>query len=126
MPAEDCEKSLPAIVRMFENNAVFMENTYYSKKLIEPTINVRLSDCYKLESSGDQVVEVRSKPTSPVMHDEMMPFTPQLFLSNKEALEKYQKQLSDKNAEVQVLKSQLQSHADTILRLQDEVNVLKG
>ena len=98
VPTETSAKSLPSIVEMLENNAVFLHDGWSSLDVIKPKISISLFDEYTAQG-GD--VKYTVKSSDAVLSDDFVHCTPEVLVSFKEAskgyketIEKLKKQIS--------------------------------
>jgi hypothetical protein len=118
VPHEGSEKSLPALARLLEQNAVFVNVGYNEAKTVQPSMNITLGDKFMVEGYSHDPIAIASSEC--VLSDDFVIATPQVFTSNavqKKKLEEEQSRLRSENtylkSEIESLKSQLRELAES-------------
>lgn len=121
IPSEGSERSLPALARMLEQNAVFINAGYHESKTVSPSMTITLGAEYRIEESRGELLV--SAPDSPAVIDEhFVNLTPEVLVSNAKALAQRDEQISRQRTEIDHLKVQLKAAQETL----DEVNAERG
>jgi hypothetical protein len=115
IPHEGSEKTLPAMLGMFEKNAVFLQSTYYEHTVVTPKISINLGDSVVINSS--QAFQITTSEN--VLNDGFVPYTPTVGISNKEEIEK-------KNEEIKKLRTEVAFLKDSNQLLQNKVELYES
>lgn len=107
VPHEGSEKSLPALARMLEQNAVFINAGYNEAKTVTPTMNITLGDKFQLEGYNHDAIAVAESGF--VLADDFVSATPQVFVSNAEFRKKADAEQTRLRSENSYLKSEIDS-----------------
>lgn len=117
IPHEGADKSLPAIARMLEQNAVFIQKGWNSAALVKPEMSIVLGDKFEVDKDGDEPIVV--KESTAVLPDDFVAATPDVFASNAKAAKKaadeaqrLRTEVSHLNHQIESLKAQLQELAE--------------
>lgn len=117
IPHEGADKSLPAIARMLEQNAVFIRKEWNSAGLVKPEMSIVLGDKFEVDKDGDEPIVV--KESTAVLPDDFVAATPDVFASNAKAAKKaadeaqrLRTEVSHLNHQIESLKAQLQELAE--------------
>jgi len=105
IPHEGSEKSLPALARMLEKNAVFVRSGYSEFSIVKPSMNIVLGDSYKIDRSDEELVIHTS---TDVLSDDFQIATPDVFVSNAKSMKKKDDEISRQRTEISFLKQQLE------------------
>lgn len=105
IPHEGSEKSLPALARMLEKNAVFVRSGYSEFSIVKPSMNIVLGDSYKIDRSEEELVIHAS---TDVLGEDFQIATPEVFTSNAKSLKKKDDEISRQRTEISFLKQQLE------------------
>lgn len=118
IPHEGADKSLPAIARMLEQNAVFINKGWNSASLVKPEMSIVLGDKFEVEKDGDEPIVV--KESTAVLPSDFVAATPDVFVSNAKAAKKaaedsqrLRTEVSHLNHQIESLKAQLQALTET-------------
>ena len=107
IPHEGADKSLPAIARMLEQNAVFIQKGWNSASLVKPEMSIVLGDKFEVEKDGDEPIVV--KESTAVLPADFVAATPDVFVSNAKAAKKATEDSQRLRTEVSHLKDQIES-----------------
>jgi hypothetical protein len=114
IPHEGADKTIPALVGMLEQNAVFINKGWSSIETIRPEMSIQLGNKITLENSDEELAVVA--PGQAAILDESFVYgTPEVRLSWKKAIEK-------KEAEIQRLRTELAHVKQQLTDLQDRIN----
>ena len=107
IPHEGADKSLPAIARMLEQNAVFIQKSWNSASLVKPEMSIVLGDKFEMDKDGDEPIVV--KESTAVLPADFVAATPDVFVSNAKAAKKATEDSQRLRTEVSHLKDQIES-----------------
>lgn len=107
IPHEGSEKSLPALARMLEQNAAFINAGYNEAKTVTPSMNITLGDKFQIEGYNHDAIAVATSVS--VVSDDFVSATPQVFTSNAEFRKKAEAEQSRLRSENSYLKSEIDS-----------------
>lgn len=118
VPHEGSEKSLPALARMLEQNAVFINVGYQEAKTVQASMSITLGEKFMVEGYAHDPIAVASSHC--VLSDDFVHASPGVFTSNaayKKKSEEEQARLRNENnylkSEIESLKSQLKALAES-------------
>ena len=104
IPHEGSDKSLPALARLLEQNAVFVKTGWQELSTVKPGMSISLGDSYKAaHTEGELLVDA----SDAVIGDEFVNASPDVFASNAAALKKERDEISRLRSELDYTKSQL-------------------
>lgn len=107
IPHEGADKSLPAIARMLEQNAVFIQKSWNIASLVKPEMSIVLGDKFEMDKDGDEQIVV--KESTAVLPADFVAATPDVFVSNAKAAKKATEDSQRLRTEVSHLKDQIES-----------------
>lgn len=116
IPCEGADKTIPALVGMLENNAVFIRKCYSALETCAPEMSIQLGDKISLENSDAELAIVIPGSTS-ILDDSFVLETPDVRVSNKKAIEKKDAEITRLRTELAHVKQQL---ADQTAAQQEE------
>lgn len=119
IPHEGSEKSLPALARMLEQNAVFIREGYQEFTTVKPEMTITLGAEVRVENS-DTVIAVTEN--GHVLDETFVNATPEVFASNAKAQKKAQEDWHRLYREKQVLQDQLEALKQKIADLEKETS----
>lgn len=119
IPHDGAEKSLPALARMFEENAVFVREGYQELSTVKPEMTITLGSEVKIEHADQVLAVVKS---GFVLDETFVNATPEVFASNAKAQKKAQEDWHRLYREKQVLQDQLEALKQKIATLENEAN----
>jgi hypothetical protein len=114
IPHEGADKSLPALARMLEQNAVFIERGYRSLQTCVPKMSIHLGDQLLLDNS-DEVLAITIPSSTSVLDDSFVKETPEVHIS-------YKKAIDAKDEAIQRLRTELAHTKQQLQDLQDRIN----
>lgn len=106
VPHEGSEKSLPALARMLEQNATFIQSNYSSTAIVKPSMSITLSDTFKKESHEDVIA---IKESGAVIDETFVNATPEVMVSNAKALKREKDENQRLRTELSFTKQQLET-----------------
>ena len=120
IPHEGAERNLPALAKMLECNAVFLSSPGWNdNKIVKPEMTIHLGQSLALESNNDEQILIRFKDTDAILSDEWKAATPDVFVSNRQTIEKLEQRLKERDSQVQLLKLQLDQANEKLKAMQD-------
>ena len=120
IPHEGAERNLPALAKMLECNAVFLSSPGWNdNKIVKPEMTIHLGQSLALESNNDEQILIRFKDTDAILSDEWKAATPDVFVSNRQTIEKLEQRLKERDSQVQLLKLQLDQANEKLEAMQD-------
>lgn len=119
VPHEGAEKSLPQLVAMLENNAVFVKSDYYTMETVTPSIQINLGQQFTQEGrEGDILVA----PSGCVIDDDFVIEKSEAHISMKRKIEEVEKQNRTLRAQLDVSRNEIESMKMLIADLQNSVD----
>ena len=106
IPHEGADKTLPAIARMLEQNAVFIKKDWHTASLATPEMSIVLGDKFEFDKEGDEPIIV--KESTAVLPADFVAATPDVFTSNAKTKQKADAENQRLRTEVTHLKDQLE------------------
>jgi hypothetical protein len=107
IPHEGADKTLPALARMLESNAVFISSPgWRDNSIVKPEMTIHLGASLELESKEEKIL-VQFKDCTAVLSDDWQAATPDVFASNRKTIEKLEQRLKAQADQMQLLKLQL-------------------
>lgn len=106
IPPEVAATAMPAVIRMFEENAVFIANPYSNQLIVTPEITFHCFNELEIERNGT-TIKIQTKDSGNVPGDEWQLATPDVFVSNKKKVTGLEEQISQYKTEIAFLKQQL-------------------
>lgn len=119
IPHDGADKSLPALARMLEQNAVFIREGYQEFATVKPEMTITLGSEVQV-SNSDTVIAVTE--SGHVLDDSFVNATPEVFASNAKAQKKAQEDWHRLYREKQVLQDQLEALKQKIADLEKETS----
>jgi hypothetical protein len=120
IPEVGADKTIPALVGMLENNAIFINKGYGTLETRKPKMSIVLGDSISLEGNDSELV-VFIPDTNNIIDDSFVIETPEVRISNKKAIEAKDKEISRLRNELAVAKQQLESLRESILSHAEEM-----
>jgi hypothetical protein len=117
IPLEGADKTIPALVGMLENNAVFINRGYSTLETIKPVMSIQLGDKISIEKDDSELVIVTPRCAS-VLDDSFVNETPEVKISHKKGVERKEQEICRLRTELAHTKQQLQDLQD----LQDRIS----
>ena len=108
IPADASASAMPALIRMFEDNAVFIANSYADKQIVKPEITFFCFDELEIARNED-TIKIQTKDPASVPGDEWQLATPDVFVSNKKKVIALEEYISRCKTEIAFLKQQLEA-----------------
>lgn len=115
---ENAAQAMPALARMLESNAVFVQSGWSENKVVEPRITFQLGHEFTLEGRDAPSISVATG-AQPVIGEEFTPYTPEVYTSAK-------KQLATRDDEIRKLRKEAEMHKAQAELLQERVEMLES
>jgi len=110
IPPEAASTAMPALIRMFEENAVFIANPYADKQIVKPEITFHCFNELEIDRNGDTIMIGTKEPGNvAVPGDDWQLATPDVFVSNKKRVAALEEQIGQYRTEIAFLKQQLEA-----------------
>jgi len=106
IPLDGADKTIPALVGMLENNAVFVSKGYRAIETRVPEMSIQLGDRIIMDSSEEQLV-IQVPDSTSCLDNSFVKQTPEILISNKKAIERKDKEIERLTTELAHLKQQL-------------------
>lgn len=106
IPSEKAAESLPAIARMLENNAVFINKSWRSMEVVKASMSIVLGDTYDLEDNEGEALKIID--SGEVIGAEFVAETPDVYRSNQKYREKKEAEVATQRREIDSLKLQVE------------------
>lgn len=106
IPQQGADKSIPALVGMLENNAVFVRKAYSTLETCTPEMSIQLGDKVLLEGNETELVIVIPGSTS-IIDDSFVQEAPDVKISNSKAIRKRDEEIARLRTELAHTKQQL-------------------
>jgi hypothetical protein len=113
IPQQDADKTIPALVGMLENNAVFIRKGYSTLETCAPEMSIQLGDKVSLENSETELAIVIPGSTS-ILDDSFVQETPEVRISNGKAIEKKDAEIARLRTELAHVKQRLSDLSDAM------------
>ena len=114
IPPEGADKTIPALVGMLENNAVFVVRGYSQVETRVPEMSIQLGDKLSLANSDEELAIVIPSRAN-VLDDSFVHESPEVRISNKKAID-------SRDAEIKRLRTELAHTKQQLQDLQDRIN----
>lgn len=108
IPHDGAEKTLPAIARMLEQNAVFIDVGYSETKLVKPEMHISLGDTFRCEGgygNGEDLVVCES---TAIISDDFVNATPQVLASHAAEIKRKTEENSKQRTELQYARDEIE------------------
>jgi len=99
IPKDGADKTIPALVGMLENNAVFIQKGYSILETRTAEMSIQLGDKIALDNSDSELIVLIPSSTE-ILDESFVHESPEILISNRKAIEK-------KDAEIQRLRLEL-------------------
>jgi sensor histidine kinase regulating citrate/malate metabolism len=125
VPHVGAERSLPALAAMLEQNAIFLQNGYSDRKIVEPKMSVMLGDRVDMDMRDDSVV-IKVPDSGAVLDDSFVIAQPQVFVSNAKAIKERDERYQRINTELSFVKSELARYKEMVEKLTTQTHESLG
>jgi hypothetical protein len=106
IPHDGADKTIPALVGMLENNAVFVSKGYCTLETRKPEMSIQLGDRIVIDNSDEELV-IQIPGSASVLGDSFVTETPEVLISNRKAIERKDKEIERLATELAHVKQQL-------------------
>jgi hypothetical protein len=106
IPHAGADKTIPALVGMLENNAVFVSKGYRTLETRKPEMSIQLGDRIVIDNSDEELV-IQIPGSASVLGDSFVTETPEVLISNRKAIERKDKEIERLATELAHVKQQL-------------------
>lgn len=114
IPHQGAEKTLPALAAMLEQNATFINRSYYEATVVKPEMQIVLGNTYIVDSEKP-TIEIAVSGS--VIGDDFVTDAPEVRVS-------FKKLVDGKDKEIERLRSELSFAKTERDRLQERINEL--
>lgn len=118
IPHEGSEKSLPALARLLEQNAVFINVGYNEAKTVTPSMNITLGNQFQVDGYAHDPVVVAESGC--ILSDDFVHASPEVFTSNAAYKKEAEEEKARQRAEIAYLKVQIESLKSQVAALESE------
>ncbi len=113
VPAAEAPKALPALVNLFEKNALFYKSGWRELEEVKPKTNILLGNVIEFGREEQEVV-LKTDEVSAFLSEDFEALTPELFLSSKKAIAKQEEELRSLKRKLEVAQEELASLRETL------------
>lgn len=106
VPAEKAAEALPAVARMLETNAVFINKAWRSMEVVKASMTIVLGDTYDLEDNEGEALKIID--SNDVIGDEFVADSVEVYRSNVKYREKKEAEIAVQRREIDSLKLQIE------------------
>jgi hypothetical protein len=115
IPLEGADKSMPALARMLEANAVFINSSWNEVKTVTPKMSIQLGNVATFGSRESEIAVVVPGSEN-ILDDSFVVETPEVRLSNKKAIKEKDDQIDRLQLELAQTRRQLADLQESINR----------
>ena len=116
IPHHGAEKTLPALAAMLEQNATFINRSYYDASVVKPEMQIVLGNTYIVDSEKP-TIEIAVSGS--VIGEDFVADTPEVRVSFKKVIESKDKDIERLRTELSMAKMERD-------RLQDSINAMSS
>lgn len=116
IPHHGAEKTLPALAAMLEQNATFINRSYYEASVVKPEMQIVLGNTYIVDSEKP-TIEIAVSGS--VIGEDFVADTPEVRVSFKKVIESKEKEIERLRTELSMAKMERD-------RLQDSINAMSS
>jgi hypothetical protein len=113
IPQQGADKTIPALVGMLENNAVFIRKGWNTIETCAPEMSIQLGEKVFVENSDTEMAILVPGSTS-ILNDSFVHETPEVMISNAKAIKNKDAEISRLRTELAHLKQRLSDLQDAI------------
>jgi hypothetical protein len=113
IPHDGADKTIPALVGMLENNAVFVSKGYGTIETRVPEMSIQLGNKISLENSETELAIFIPGSTN-ILDDSFVQETPEVKISNGKAIKKKDEEIARLRTELAHVKQQLADLRESI------------
>jgi hypothetical protein len=114
IPLEGADKTIPALAGMLENNAIFIQEGFNTLETRKPKMTIRLDNEIVVEGR-ESTLSIQIPGSTNVIDDSFVLETPEVRMSNQNALAR-------KDAEISRLRTELAHVKQQFTDLQERIN----
>lgn len=114
VPLERADKTLPALLGMLEQNTVLIQKSYHTLEKRKGSMSIQLGNTLSVDGYGDEIVIV-VPDSGAIIDDHFELATPNVFVSNKKALDSQRDEIKRLRTELAHVEQQLDDLKGTIL-----------
>lgn len=118
IPKEGSDKSLPALAAMLEHNATFIRKSWRDLETVKPVMGITLGNTYTVGDADVADLVIHDQPEA--IDESFVIATPEVFVSNKKAMERKDNALSSLRTELEHTKQLLARANERIETLENE------
>jgi hypothetical protein len=115
IPLEGADKSMPALARMLEANAVFINSNWTEVRTVTPKMSIQLGNVAMFGSRESEIAVVVPGSEN-ILDDSFVVETPEVRLSNKKAIKEKEDQIDRLQLELAQTRRQLADLQESINR----------
>lgn len=104
IPHEGADKSLPALARLLEQNAVFVKAGWHEFTTVKPEMNITLGNIHRFDGAEGELLIAES---GAVIGEDFAIAAPGVFVSNAAVLKKEREEISRLRSELDHTRNQL-------------------
>ena len=116
IPHHGAEKTLPALAAMLEQNATFINRSYYEASVVKPEMQIVLGNTYIVDGEKP-TIEIAVSGS--VIGEDFVADTPEVRVSFKKVIESKEKEIDRLRTELSMAKMERD-------RLQDSINAMSS
>ena len=116
IPHHGAEKTLPALAAMLEQNATFINRSYYEASVVKPEMQIVLGNTYIVDSEKP-TIEIAVSGS--VIGEDFVTDRPEVRVSFKKVIESKEKEIERLRTELSMAKMERD-------RLQDSINAMSS
>jgi hypothetical protein len=121
IPHNGADKTIPSLVGMLENNAVFINKGWNVLETRKPEMLIQLGSKVSLEN-GDSELVIQVPGSTSVLDDSFVKETPEVMISHKKGIEKKDQEIRRLQTELAHTKQQLQDLQDAVNKAATEAD----
>lgn len=119
IPHEGADKTIPSLVGMLEQNAIFVHRSYNTLETRIPEMSIQLGDKLLMNTSGEELAITIPFSTS-ILDESFVNESPEVKISNKKAIEERDSKIQRLQLEVANLNQSLNDLKDQIKAMQED------
>jgi len=114
VPLDGADKTLPALLGMLEQNTVLIQKSYQSLEQRKGSMSIVLGNTFSIDNHTDEAVIV-VPDSGAIIDDHFQLATPEVFISNKKALDRKDDEIKRLRTELAHIKQQFDDLKERIL-----------
>ena len=120
VPTEGSHASLPALAKMLEGNAIFINKSWREINVVTPEMSIVLGEKFVIDGDTEALVVAPSKY---VIGDEFVTSTPEVLTSNRAAMAKKEAEIKRLQTELSGTKAMLEQANAQVRALTESAHV---